>query len=128
VIGVWDLVRALLQAAGDDRAIGRTYFVSDGMPVSWRDITDALIRAIGVRGMLLPVAYPVQYAVAAVAEWIARLRKRVPPFTREHVASARKYDWVFDPGSICRDLGFEPEMDLAGVMDKTVAARRRGED
>jgi nucleoside-diphosphate-sugar epimerase len=128
VIGVWDLVRALLQAAGDERAIGRTYFVTDGTPVSWREITAAVARAAGVRGIFLPVPYPAQYMVAAVAEWIARWRKRTPPFTREHVAAARKYDWVFDPGAICRDLGFRPEMDLAGVMTQTVASRRQAEN
>jgi len=127
VIGVWDLVRALLQAAGDDRASGRTYFVTDGVPASWRDITAAVARAAGVRGFLLPVSYPVQYVVAAVAEWIARRRKRMPILTREHLAAARKYDWNYDAGAIARDLGFRPEMDLAEVMMKTVAARRAGE-
>ncbi len=127
VIGVWDLVRALLQAAGDDRASGRTYFVTDGVPASWRDITAAVARAAGVRGFLLPVPYPVQYVVAAVAEWIARRRKRMPILTREHLAAARKYDWNYDAGAIARDLGFRPEMDLAEVMMKTVAARRAGE-
>ena len=124
VIGVWDLVQALLQAAGDDRAIGRTYFVTDGTPVSWRDITASVAHAAGVRGVFLPVPYPVQYMVAAVAEWIAGLRKRTPPFAREHVVAARKYDWVYDSGAICRDLGFQPQMDLAGVMAQTIAARK----
>jgi dihydroflavonol-4-reductase len=126
VIGVWDLLLALLQVAGDDRAIGRTYFVTDGTPVSWRDITAAVARAAGVHGFLLPVSYPVQFVVAAAAEWIARRRKQVPLFTRAHVAAARKYDWVYDPGAIARDLGFRTEMDLAGVMAHTVAARRTG--
>jgi nucleoside-diphosphate-sugar epimerase len=126
VIGVLDLVRALLQLAGDDRAIGCTYFLTDGTPVSWRAITAAVARAAGVRGLLLPVPYPVQYVVAAVVEWIASRRKQVPPFSREHVAAARKYDWVFDPGAITRDLGFRPEMDLAGVVAQTIAGGRKG--
>jgi dihydroflavonol-4-reductase len=128
IIGVWDLVRALLQVTGDDRSIGRTYFVTDGTPVSWRDITAAMVLAAGLRGFFLPVPYPVQYLVAAAAEWIARRRKRVPPFTREHVAAARDYDWVYDPGAIARDLGFRPGMDLAGVVTQTIAVRRTGEN
>jgi nucleoside-diphosphate-sugar epimerase len=127
VIGVWDLVRALLQAAGDDRAVGRTYFVTDGTPVSWRDITAAVARAAGMGGFYLPVPFPVQYAAAAVAEWIARRRRRTPPFAREHVVAAGKYDWVYDPEAISRDLGFRPEMDLAGVIERTVAARLQKE-
>ncbi|MCX6556429.1 MAG: NAD-dependent epimerase/dehydratase family protein [Candidatus Aminicenantes bacterium] len=123
IIGVWDLVRALLLVAGDDRAVRRTYFVTDGTPVSWRDITAAVARAAGVRGLYLPVPFPVQYAAAAAAEWIARWRRRTPPFTREHVASARKYDWVYDAGAILGDLGFCGEMDLASVAARTVAAR-----
>jgi len=123
IIGVWDLVRALLLVAGDDRAVGRTYFVTDGTPVSWRDITAAVARAAGVSGAYLPVPYPVQYAAAAAAERIARWRRRTPPFTREHVAAARKYDWVYDTGAISSELGFRSEMDLAGVAARTVAAR-----
>ncbi|MCX6555063.1 MAG: NAD-dependent epimerase/dehydratase family protein [Candidatus Aminicenantes bacterium] len=123
IIGVWDLVRALLLVAGDDRAIGRTYFVTDGTPVSWRDITAAVARAAGMSGFYLPVPFPVQYAAAAVAEWIARWRKRTPPFTREHVVAARKHDWVYDPGAILSDLGFRGEMDLTGVAAQTIAAR-----
>jgi nucleoside-diphosphate-sugar epimerase len=124
IIGVWDLVRALLLVAGDDRAIGRTYIVSDGTPVSWRDITAAVARAAGVRGFYLPVPYPVQYAAAAAAEIIARWRRRTPPFTRELVTAARTYDWAYDPGAILNDLGFRGEMDLAGVAARTVAARQ----
>ena len=90
VIGVWDLVQALLRTAADDRALGRTYFVTDGEPVSWRDITAAVARAVGVRGFYLPVPFPVQYAVAAAAEGIAHWRQRTPPFTREHVSAARR--------------------------------------
>jgi 2-alkyl-3-oxoalkanoate reductase len=124
VIGVWDLVRALLQAAGDDRAIGRTYFVTDGTPVTWRDITAAVARAAGLGHFYLPVPFPVQYAAAAIAEWIARWRRQTPPFAREHVVAARKYDWVYDSGAIGRELGFRPQMDLAGVMAQTIAARK----
>jgi len=128
VIGVWDLVRALLQAAADDRAIGRTYFVTDGKPVSWRDITTAVASAAGVRGFYLPIPYPVQYMVAAAAERIARWRKQSPLFTREHVTAARKYDWVYAADAVAGELSFLPEMDLDGVLARTIAARRDGEN
>jgi nucleoside-diphosphate-sugar epimerase len=127
IVGVWDLVRAMLLVGGDDRAVGRTYFVTDGTPVSWRDITAAVARAAGARGFYLPVPYPIQYAAAAAAEIIARWRRRTPPFTRELVTAARKFDWVYDPGAILSDLGFRCEMDLAEVAERTVAARRERE-
>jgi nucleoside-diphosphate-sugar epimerase len=121
VIGVWDLVRALILAAASDRAIGRTYFVTDGTALSWRDITSAVARAAGVRGVSLPVLYPVQYMAAAAAEQIARRRGQAPLFTREQVLDARKHEWVYDSGAISRDLGFRPELDLAGVVARTFA-------
>lgn len=128
VIGVWDLVRALLHLAGNDLAVGRVYFVTDGTPVSWREITAAMVRAAGVRGPLLPMPFPVQYVVGSAAGWVARRRKRVPPLIREYVSAAREYDWVYDPGAIARDLGFRPEMNLAGVMAQTVSAGPNGEN
>ena len=123
IIGVWDLVRALQLVAADERAIGRTFFVTDGVPVSWRDITAAVARAAGRRGVYVPVPFPVQYAAAAVAELLARWRRRTPPFTREHVTAARAYDWVYDDRAIRSELGFRSEMDLDGVAARTVAAR-----
>ena len=125
IIGVWDLVRALLLVAGDGRAVGRTFFVTDGVPVSWRDITAAFARASGRRGPYVPVPFPVQYAAAAVAERLARWRRRTPPFTREHVTAARSYDWVYDDRAIRGELGFRTEMDLDGVAARTVAAREQ---
>ncbi|HSQ36023.1 MAG TPA: NAD-dependent epimerase/dehydratase family protein [Candidatus Binatia bacterium] len=127
VIGVWDLVRALRLAAGDDRAIGRTYFVTDGEPVSWRAITAAVARAAGVGGLYIPVPFTVQVAAAAVVEAVARWRKKTPPFTRELVTAARTYDWVYANDAIANELDFRPEMDLVEVMARTVAARRSGE-
>ncbi len=124
VIGVWDLVRMLLQAAADDRAIGRTYFVTDGKPVSWRHITDMIARGAGIRGFFLPLPFPVLYVAAAVAEQIARWRKQASPIAREHLISARNFDWVYASEAIARELDMIPEMDLDEVVKQTFAARR----
>ncbi|MBN2399932.1 MAG: SDR family NAD(P)-dependent oxidoreductase [Candidatus Aminicenantes bacterium] len=123
VIGIWDLVRMLIQAAADDRAIGRTYFITDGKPVSWRRITDKVARGAGIRGFL-PLPFPALYIAAAMAEQIARWRKQAPPLTREQLISARNYDWVYASEAIARELDMIPEMDLDEVVKQTFAARR----
>ena len=119
VVGVWDLVRALLLAAADGRAIGRTYFVTDGKPVFWRTITDIVARAAGVQGALLPVPFPLMYLIAAMTEQTAHFQKTPAPITREQVLAFWKYDWVYSSDAIARELDFRPEMDLESVLAQT---------
>lgn len=121
VVSVWDVVRALILLAEHPGAVGRTYFVTSGRPYAWREITDAVASELGVRRVYLPVPYPVQWAVGAVSEAAAGLRHKVPLLTRETVAASRKFNWIYDDSLIRRELGFEPEFDMAGAIRKTVA-------
>jgi len=121
VASVWDIVRAMILMAEHPAAVGRTYFVTSGRPYAWREITDAVAAELGVRRVYLPVPYPVQWAVGAVSEAAAGLRHKVPLLTRETVAASRKFNWIYDDSLIRRELGFEPEFDMAGAIRKTVA-------
>lgn len=121
VVSVWDAVRALILLAEHPAAAGRTYFITSGRPVAWREITDAVTAELGVRRVYLPVPFPVQYAVSVAAEAAACLRRRPPLLSREEVAATRKVYWVYDDSRIRRELGFRPEDDMSAAIRKTVA-------
>jgi nucleoside-diphosphate-sugar epimerase len=124
IAAVRDVVRALVLAAEDPRSAGRVYYVTDGGGYSWREITDAVAEALGVGRFYLPVPFPVQYLVAALAEGAARIRKKAPLVSREHVLAARRFSWVFDGSRIGRELGFIAESDMRAAVRETVAWSR----
>jgi nucleoside-diphosphate-sugar epimerase len=126
VAAVGDVVRALILAAEDPRSAGRIYYVTDGRAYSWREITDAVAEAAGVGRFALPVPFPVQYLIAALAEGGARLLKKAPLVSREHVLAARRYCWVFDGSRIGRELGFTAETDMKTAVRDAVAWSRGG--
>jgi nucleoside-diphosphate-sugar epimerase len=121
VAAVWDVVRVLILLAENPAAVGRTYFLTSGRPYAWREITAAVAAELGVRHVFLPVPYPVQYLVGAVSELAARIRGREPLLTREAVSASRKYYWNYDDSLIRRELGYAPELDMAGAIRRTVA-------
>ena len=94
IAAVGDIVRALVLAAEDPRSAGRIYYITDGRAYSWREMTDAVAEAVGIGRIYLPIPFPVQYLVAALAEGAARILKRAPLISREHVLSPRRYSWV----------------------------------
>lgn len=121
VAAVWDVVRALILLAENPAAVGQTYFLTSGRPYAWREITAAVSAELGVRHVFLPVPFPLQYAVGAVSELVAWIRGREPLLSREAVSAARKYYWNYDDSLIRRELGYAPELDMAGAIKRTVA-------
>jgi nucleoside-diphosphate-sugar epimerase len=124
VSSVADVGRALIMAAENPRSVGRIYFVTDGRSYTWRKITDAVAEALGIGRVYLPIPYAVQFAVAAGAEAVARLRKKKPSITRTAVEAARKYCWVYDDTRIRKELGFVPVMDMKAAVRSAVAWER----
>ena len=121
VVSVWDVARALILAAEHSAAVGRTYFLTSGRPVAWREITDAVAGELGLRRVFLPVPYPLQWTVAAFSEIAARIGGREPLLTREAVSAARGYYWNYDSSLIRRELDFTPELDMTEAIKRTVA-------
>jgi nucleoside-diphosphate-sugar epimerase len=114
---VQDLVRALVLAAEQERAAGRTYFVAANEAYSWREITAQLLRAMDVK-FVLKIPHPVLLGVAFVAEIFAGLTGGKPLVTRADLRSARDNYWLCDPGRIRAELGFRTEVEFAaGIRD-----------
>jgi dihydroflavonol-4-reductase len=117
---VGDVVDALILAAEKREADGRTYFLANPRPYAWSEITEAIRKTLGIRLLLFKIPYPVQWLAAAAAEAAARLTRKKPRLTRNSVAAARKYYWIYDGTRIRRELGFEPRTDLEEAIRRTI--------
>ncbi|NCG09142.1 MAG: NAD-dependent epimerase/dehydratase family protein [Verrucomicrobia bacterium] len=110
------------------KAAGKAYFISQGEPVSlWPWINDVL-EPLGRQPITATVPLPLAYGVGALCENLWKLLRRTddPPMTR-FVAVELAKDHYFDIGAARRDLGYQPQTDMATALEKTVAdLRERG--
>lgn len=126
LIDVDDLVEALLLAAAEPRAAGRTYYVTDGRAYAWPEIMAAAAEELGLGRLRLRVPYAAQMAVAGLSETASRLTGRAPALTREIVRSGREHYWIYDGSRICRELGFRPRFGMRDSVRRLVAESRAG--
>ena len=126
LIDIDDLIEALLLAAVEPRAAGRTYYVTDGRAYAWPEIMAAAAEELGLGRLRLPVPYPAQLAAAGLSEAAARLTGRPPALTREIVRSGREHFWIYDGSRICRELGFRPRFGMRDSVRRLVAESRAG--
>jgi nucleoside-diphosphate-sugar epimerase len=103
-------------------AAGRTYVVSDGRRVSWRQLLEGIAGALEVPCSFTDVPSVLAYPVAVLWEGVNGLLfpDRDPTLTRYRVAVAAR-DLFFDAARARRDLEWKPKVDLEQAIDKTVA-------
>jgi len=114
---VQDLVRALVLAAEQERACGKTYFVAAAEAYSWREILAQVLLALNKK-IVLKIPYPLLLGLAFAVEAAARATGRVPLVTRWDLRSAHGNYWLCDAGLIREELGFRTEVEFSrGIED-----------
>jgi nucleoside-diphosphate-sugar epimerase len=102
-----------------------TYTVDDGSVYTWRDLLAAVEQAVGKKALRIP-SPPWAYAAAAfVSETYGRLRRQAVSFTSDKVNEMRQRYWVCSHDEISRDLGWQPQVDLAQGAALTAAWYRQ---
>ena len=116
LVHVDDLARALLLAAVHPAAAGQTYFVTDGRPLSGRELYVILRRALGlsIPRWILPAS--VLHGAAELADGVLWLAGRREP--RARAALDKLLGWAcYDASRIQRELGYRPEWTLERYVD-----------
>jgi len=110
-----DLVQGVL-AAAENAGFGETYILCGPDVVTIREYFSHLARMLGKQN--LP-SLPGRLALgtAAVAEWVARISRRAPVFTRQEVLSTMATA-TYDGRKAERELGFAAKTTLAEGMAK----------
>ncbi len=102
-----DVVQAMLLAAANPAAAGRTYFITDGRPYSGRELYAIIRQALGRPVPRWAVPAPVLYGVAALvdsARWLAGRRDH-----GVRTALDRLLGWAcYDCARISQELGYQP--------------------
>jgi len=125
VVYVEDLVEGVLVAAASGKAAGRTYFIADPTPVSWRQFVQLAGEILGRKPRLLRVPQPAAWLAALGLEAVARLRGKPSILSRDKIAEARAGEWICDVARARSELGFEARTPLAEAVARTLAWYRK---
>jgi nucleoside-diphosphate-sugar epimerase len=120
-----NLLDAALLALEDDRARGLAFNVSDGLPVTWRELTDDLAEGLGCAPVRWSVPYWLASGIGYSLENGYRLLRRTtglraaPLLSRQAVqVLGRSQD--FSNRQAREVLGWEPRVDYAAGLRATV--------
>jgi nucleoside-diphosphate-sugar epimerase len=118
LVHVDDLVRALLLAAESPAASGRTFFIANDAPVTWREFYDAVAAAAGSSPVQLQVPHAAVRLAATGADLLSLVTGRTSILNHNKAALARPRFWVCDSSAAREVLGWRPRVTLQdGVRD-----------
>jgi nucleoside-diphosphate-sugar epimerase len=129
LIYVRDVARGILLAAEARQANGRSYLLVNDEPVTQRDFLDAIADEMGVPAPKRRLPYRLALTVGTTAEAVGRLaRMRNPPPVMRYGLQLLGGENRFDITRAREELGFDPLVDLAEGVRRTVAWYRAADE
>jgi nucleoside-diphosphate-sugar epimerase len=117
---VADVVDALLLAAENPAAVGRTYFVANERPISWRALYQEMARAAGVTPRLqLEIPLPVIALAGLAGDAVSALTGWHSLANRHKTRLARPRWWLCDATRARDELGWRPTRPLQQGIRET---------
>ncbi|HEX6675050.1 MAG TPA: NAD-dependent epimerase/dehydratase family protein [Actinomycetes bacterium] len=126
LVGLDDLVAALLLVAERPEAAGRTYVVCDGQAYSTRRVQLAMAGALGRTPPARTVPAWALRALARTGDLASWLAGRPAPFDSAALRQLLGSAW-YSAARISAELGWRPRQDLEGALPAMVAAYREEE-
>ena len=116
-----DCVRAILMAAESDVAVGRGYFLTDGVPTTWGEFQERVVRHTPrkVRTLRLPEA--IVTLAAHGGELLTRIDGKARLMNRQKAIMGAQEAWTCSGEAARDDFGFEAEVDQDEGVKRTAA-------
>ncbi|MDQ3686930.1 MAG: NAD-dependent epimerase/dehydratase family protein [Acidobacteriota bacterium] len=127
LIHVEDACAAAILAAGDPRAAGKIYNVTDGEVHTLDGIIRAICAALGRRPPRLAMSQGAARRAARVADAILRAARGRPPALSQTLDKFTE-DIAVSGALVQRELGFRPRYDLLGGWCEAIGQAAREED
>ena len=109
-LGVEDVVAAIY--AGFGLGERGPFYIGSERPVSDFELIESAARAVGGRGITLPVPLPVVRLMATVADAIPSLRAATPSLTRDRAKEIWPDRWVVDSAAFRKATGWRASIGL----------------
>ena len=118
LIHVNDAIQGLLLAA-EKGTTGQIYLLTNAESLPFDDIRKILQQALGIRRLPLYVPERAALIIASLSEKIFPLIGKTPPVSRKNIESTLA-DRIFTIDKARREIGFNPQVDPAEGLKKTV--------
>lgn len=120
MVHVADLIRGTVMAAESEKAAGQVYFISSKEVYGWKEIGEITRRALGRSVLRVRVPEPGIYAIAAVAELMAKFSSKAALINFEKARDMVQNYWTCDASKAKRDFGYEQEIPIEQGIPETV--------
>ncbi len=116
-----NLVEALWLAATKIEAIGKTFIVSDGLNITWKQFIEKICQQLQLPAPRFSINFKIAYTLAALLEGVYRFFciKQAPPITRYRICNAGK-DYHFSITRAQNILGYSPRINIDEAIRRTV--------
>ena len=119
-IYVDDCVRAIVDGARSDAALGRGYFLCDGRPITWETFQGAIVEASGRKVRTLNLPEVLGDLAAFGGELATRVDKKPRLFNRQKAKMGAQEAWTCTHDAARADFGYRPEVPLAEGVKKAL--------
>lgn len=120
-----DCAAACVRALDADVPSGSIYFIEDGKPISFGEMITQIEAALGKKAWLrVPLPKRLTQVAAAATEMYGRATNTAVMFTRDKCNELQAPGWAFDGTPAREALGWQPQVDFAEGLRRTVQAYR----
>jgi nucleoside-diphosphate-sugar epimerase len=119
LVHVRDLVRALISAAEQAVAVGRTYFVANERPVTWGELYDGIDSVIGRAPIGVPLPALLRELAARGGDVVSAITGRATIVNRNKALLARPKWWLCDSSLARQELAWQSHVPLLDGLRET---------
>ena len=119
LVHVKDLVAGMYAAAVSNRAIGETYFLTDGDIHTWGGIERVIADALEKRPFKVKVPFFLLDFISIFMEAAAKVTRQTPTLNRQKVQDLKQRFWICDSTKAQRELGYHPIYSLEKGIQET---------
>lgn len=112
LVYVDDCIRAIVEAAMSEAAIGKGYFLDDGRPVDWETFQDAIVAEVGKKPLTIDVPEFLLPIAAWGGEALAKIDGKPRLFNMQKKTMGDQDAWTSSSEAAEEDFGWRAEVDM----------------
>ena len=120
LVYVSDLVDGFILAGENEQATGEIYFISSEKIYTWKEIEEAVLKALDKKVFRIKIPAPILYSVSFISELIFKLQKKASPLNLEKIKDVRQKNWACSIEKAKKELGYTPMVSLEEGMRITI--------